>query len=190
MKMPIEIITERLLLRMWKSSDRDPYAALNVDPVVMRFFAGLQSREWSDRDFDRWGAELNDRGWSNWAVETRATGQFIGFIGLSIPRRALSFMPCVELGYRLAQEHWGKGYATEGAKAAVRVGFEQLGLEEIVSFTPIINLPSRGVMERVGMMNANEDFNYPNPALTEGSKLKRHCLYRITRERWLRTDGV
>jgi len=190
MTMPIEIITERLLLRMWKSSDRDPYAALNADPVVMRFFPGLQSREGSDRDIDRWGAEINERGWSNWAAETRATGQFIGFIGLSIPRRSLSFMPCVELGYRLAQEHWGKGYATEGAKAAVRVGFEQLGFEEIVSFTPVINIPSRRVMERVGMTNANEDFNYPNPALTEGSELKRHCLYRISRERWLRIKAA
>jgi RimJ/RimL family protein N-acetyltransferase len=154
----------------------------------MRFFPGLQSREGSDHDIDRWNAELDDRGWSNWAVETRAGAQFIGFIGLSIPRRALSFMPCVELGYRLAQAHWGKGYATEGANAALRAGFERLGLDEIVSFTSIVNLPSRAVMERVGMTNANEDFDHPNPALPDGSWLKRHCLYRLNREGWLAGD--
>ena len=184
--MAIEIISERLHLRQWKDADREPYAALNMDPVVMRFFPSLQSREGSDRDIERWGAELDDRGWSNWAVETRASGHFIGFIGLTVPRRALTFMPCVELGYRLAREHWGRGYATEGARAALSIGFDRLGLQEIVSFTPTINLPSRAVMERVGMTNANADFDYPNPALPDDSELKRHCLYRLSRERWLR----
>ena len=189
MTTPIEITTERLYLRQWRDSDREPYGALCADPAVMRFFPGLLSREASDRDIDAWQAALEDRGWSNWAVETRETGVFIGFIGLSVPRRALPFMPCVELGYRLAREHWGKGYATEGAKAALRVGFERLMLPEIVSFTALVNLPSRAVMERVGMSNANEDFDHPNPALPEGSTLKRHCLYRLSRERWLLNDG-
>jgi len=185
--MPSELITERLRLRQWTDADRAPYAALNQDPAVMRFFAGLQSREASDRDVDRWRAELDARGWSNWAVETRASGQFIGFIGLSIPRRALSFMPCVELGYRLAAAHWGRGLATEGARAALKLGFEQLGLDEIVSFTATINLPSRAVMERVGMTHANEDFDYPNPALPD--RLRRHCLYRLRRDAWIRLAG-
>ncbi|MDM0036950.1 GNAT family N-acetyltransferase [Variovorax sp. J22P271] len=185
--MAIEIITERLHLRQWKDADRAPYAALNMDPVVMRFFPGLQAREESDNDIERWSAELDDRGWSNWAVETRASGNFIGFIGLTVPRRALAFMPCVELGYRLAREHWGKGYATEGAKAALRVGFDRLGLQEIVSFTANVNLPSRAVMERVGMTNSDADFDYPNPALSD--ELKKHCLYRLSRERWLRGNS-
>jgi len=123
-------------------------------------------------------------------VETRASAHFIGFIGLTVPRRALTFMPCVELGYRLAREHWGKGYATEGAKAVLRVGFDRLRLQEIVPFTPSINLPSRAVMERVGMTNADEDFDYPNPALPDDSELKRHCLYRLSREGWLRGDST
>ncbi|WP_093384550.1 GNAT family N-acetyltransferase [Variovorax sp. OV329] len=186
--MAIEIISERLRLRQWKEDDREPYAALNVDPLVMRFFPGLQSRKGSDHDIERWSAELDNRGWSNWAVETRASGTFIGFIGLTVPRRALTFMPCVELGYRLAREHWGKGYATEGAMAALRVGFEQAGLQEIVSFTASINLASRAVMERVGMTNADSDFDYPNPAL-DGSELKRHCLYRLSRKRWFQFAG-
>ncbi|HSV58292.1 MAG TPA: GNAT family N-acetyltransferase [Variovorax sp.] len=189
MPTPIEVRTERLHLRQWRDSDREPYAALNADPLVMRFFPGLMSREASDRDIDAWQAALEDRGWSNWAVESRKTGSFIGFIGLSVPRRALPFMPCVELGYRLAREHWGKGHATEGAKAALRVGLERLMLPEIVSFTALVNLPSRAVMEHVGMSNANEDFDHPNPALPEGSTLKRHCLYRLSRERWLLNDG-
>ncbi|MDM0106934.1 GNAT family N-acetyltransferase [Variovorax sp. J22R24] len=182
MSRAIEITTERLILRQWRDSDREPYAALNADPAVMRFFAGTVSREGSDRDIDAWRSAIDDRGWSNWAAELRESGTFIGFIGLSIPRRALPFMPCVELGYRLARAHWGKGYATESSKAALRVGFGRLGLEEIVSFTTRLNLPSRAVMERVGMTNANEDFDHP--AYPEGSALRRCCLYRLSAERW------
>lgn len=187
MSAAIELTTERLHLRQWRASDREPYATMNADPVVMRFFAGTVSREGSDRDIDAWQAALDERGWSNWAVETRERGSFIGFIGLSVPRRVLPFTPCVELGYRLARSYWGKGYATEGAKAALRCGFERLALEEIVSFTALVNLPSRAVMERVGMVNANEDFDHP--ALPEGSELRRHCLYRLGRQRWLRGTG-
>ena len=187
MLMPIEVTTPRLRLRQWRESDREPYAALNADPAVMRFFAGTQSREASDRSIDVWRTELDERGWSNWAVETLESGAFVGFIGLSVPKRALPFMPCVEVGYRLAKEHWGNGYATEGAKAALDVAFTRLALDEVVSFTALLNLPSRAVMERIGMTNANEDFDHP--ALPEGSELRRHCLYRISREAWLRDDA-
>src|SRR5271169_5225399 len=112
----------------------------------MRFFRGTQSREVSDRNIDVWRAEMVERGWINWAVEVVKSGTFVGFIGLSVPKRALPFMPCVEVGYRLAQEYWGQGYATEGAQAALDVGFKKLGLEQIVSFTAIVNLPSRAEM--------------------------------------------
>ncbi len=194
MSTPIEVTTQRLRLRQWRESDREPYAALNADPAVMRFFAGTQSREASDRSIDMWRTELDERGWSNWAVETLESGAFVGFIGLSVPKRALPFMPCVEVGYRLAKEHWGNGFATEGAKAALGVAFTRLALDEVVSFTALLNLPSRAVMERIGMTNANEDFDHP--ALPEGSELRRHCLYRISREAWRRDsereagDGV
>ena len=183
----IRITTERLQLREWRESDRAPYAEMNADPMVMRFFAGLMTRDASDRELEVWQSGFEARGWGNWAVETRDAGRFIGYVGLSIPRRALPFMPCVELGYRLAPAHWGQGYATEGARAALRVAFEQLRLEEIVSFTPLVNLPSRAVMDRVGMTNANEDFDHPNPALPEGA-LRRMCLYRLGRETWLRNQ--
>jgi RimJ/RimL family protein N-acetyltransferase len=93
----------------------------------MRFFRGTQSRELSDRDIDVWQAAMVEKGWSNWAVEVVESGAFAGFIGLSVPKRALPFMPCVEVGYRLAREYWGQGYATEGARAAIDVGFKKLG---------------------------------------------------------------
>jgi RimJ/RimL family protein N-acetyltransferase len=178
----IELETPRLRLRQWRQSDREPFAALNADPVVMRYFPGTQSRELSDRSIDLWRAELDERGWSNWAVEVLESGAFVGFIGLSVPKRPLPFMPCVEIGYRLAKEHWGNGYATEGARAALRLAFTRIALEEVVSFTALLNLPSRAVMERIGMTNADDDFDHP--ALPEGSVLRRHCLYRISRARW------
>lgn len=177
-----EHITPRLLLRQWREDDKPAFAALNADPEVMRFFPGTQTREQSDRSIAAWAAELEARGWSNWAVERRADGAFIGFVGLTVPKRALPFMPCVEIGYRLARSHWGQGYATEAARAALRFGFEQLQLEEIVSFTAKLNLPSQAVMRRLGMVNANEDFEHP--ALPEGSPLRPHVLYRLSRERW------
>lgn len=177
---PIEPCTARLRLRQWRDADREPFAALNADPVVMRYFANLSTREASDLSIDAWQAEIAQRGWSNWAVEVVQTGEFIGFVGLSVPRRAsLPFMPCVEIGWRLARAHWGRGYAAEAAQAALSVGFERLGLAEIVSFTSLINRPSRAVMERIGMVDSGNDFDHP--ALPEGSELRRHCLYRITR---------
>jgi RimJ/RimL family protein N-acetyltransferase len=180
---PIEATTARLRLRQWRDADRTPFAALNADPEVMKYFAGLVPRAASDRSIDVWQAELAERGWSNWAVEVVRTGEFIGFVGLSVPRRAeLPFMPCVEIGWRLAREFWGQGYATEAARAALRVGFERLDLSEIVSFTSLVNRPSRAVMERIGMLDSGEDFDHP--ALPEGSELRRHCLCRLARARW------
>ena len=183
----IEIDTERLRLRQWWPSDREPFAAMNADAEVMRYFPAKQSREASDRSIDVWQAELADRGWSNWAVELKEGGVFLGFIGLTVPRRALPFMPCVEIGWRLARAHWRQGYATEGARGALRVGFKQLQLPEIVSFTAVVNLPSRAVMERIGMINANEDFEHP--AVPEGNPLRTHCLYRLSRSRWAAHGG-
>jgi RimJ/RimL family protein N-acetyltransferase len=176
---PIEFATARLRLRQWRDSDREPFAAMNADPQVMRYFAGVLPREASLRSIDVWQAELAERGWSNWAVENAASGEFIGFVGLSVPRRALPFMPCVEIGWRLAHAHWGQGLATEAAQGALKVGFEQIGLAEIVSFTSLINRPSRAVMERIGMHDSGEDFDHP--ALPEGHPLRRHCLYKIRR---------
>ena len=184
----IEIETPRLLLRQWREADRGPFAALNADPVVMEFFPSVQDRVASDAAIDAWRGQLASRGWSNWAVETRAGREFIGFVGLTIPRRALPFSPCVEVGWRLARAHWGQGYATEGARHALRAGFERFGLEEIVSFTTLANLRSRAVMERIGMHDAKSEFEHP--AVPEGHRLRPHCLYRITRAQWEASNGL
>jgi len=129
--MPKAIEIETARLRQWRESDRAPFAAMNADAEVMEFFAALQSREASDASIDAWQSQFAERGWSNWALEVRSSGVFIGFVGLSVPKRVLPFSPCVEVGWRLARPYWGQGYATEGARAALRVGFEGLGLAYI-----------------------------------------------------------
>ena len=178
----IEIETTRLRLRQWCESDRAPFAAMNANAEVMEFFPSLQSREASDASIDVWQSQLEERGWSNWAVEVQLSRAFIGFVGLSIPKRVLPFSPCVEIGWRLARAYWGRGYATEGARAVLRVGFERLDLAEIVSFTSVLNSRSQSVMERIGMRNTHEDFEHPG--VPENHPLRLHCLYRITRAQW------
>jgi len=182
MSCAVELVTPRLRLRQWQESDKAAFAQMNADPEVMRFFPSTQTREQSDRSVAVWAAELDERGWSNWAVERISDGHFIGFVGLTIPKRALPFMPCVEVGYRLGKQYWGKGYATEAGLEALRFGFEELQLQEVVSFTAKLNLPSQAVMRRLGMSDAEEDFEHP--AVPEGSPLRAHCLYRLPREHW------
>jgi RimJ/RimL family protein N-acetyltransferase len=179
----LEPTTGRLRMRRGRASDRAPFAAMNADPDVMRYFPALLDRAASDASIDAWMAAFDERGWSNWAVETRAGGEFIGFVGLSIPKRVLPFSPCVEVGWRLDKAFWGRGYATEAAEEALRIGFEAIGLEEIVSFTTLANRRSRAVMERIGMRDAHEDFDYPT--IPEGHPLRPHCLYRLGRAAWL-----
>ena len=183
----IEIDTPRLRLRPWRDSDREPFAAMNGDPAVMEFFPSLQSRVASDAAIDRWQAQLQARGWSNWAVELRDSAEFLGFTGLTEPRHALPFSPCVEIGWRYARKAWGQGLATEAAGACLQVAFEQLALPEVVSFTAVGNVRSRAVMERLGMTNANQDFEHP--AIAEGHPLRLHCLYRLTHGQWTLARG-
>jgi len=184
---PAELTTQRLILRPWRDADRSAFAALNADPVVMEFFPSTLSRAASDASIDAWQAQFEQRGWSNWAVELQATGQFIGFVGLSVPVRVLPFTPCVEIGWRLARSAWGQGYATEAARQALRFGFDTLKLEEIVSFTAAVNARSRAVMERIGMRDAHEDFEHP--AIPEGNALRLHCLYRLSHQQWRENGG-
>ena len=180
---PIEFDTERLRLRQWCTADREPFAALNADPKVMEFFPALLTRAESDALADRCQTLIAERGWSFWAVETKTTPEFIGFVGLHTPAPDLPFSPCVEVGWRLAARHWGKGFATEAAHGALRIGFEQLGLAEIVSFTSAINLRSRAVMVKLGMRETEETFEHPNVPV--GSALRQHCLYRLSHSQWV-----
>ena len=178
----IELATPRLVLRTWRDADRAPFAALNADAQTMAFFASPISREASDASIDAWQAQFALQGWSNWAVERRDTGALIGFVGLTVPRRVLPCSPCVEIGWRLARAHWAQGYATEAARAVLRAGFAQIGLASIVSFTTLMNLPSRAVMERIGLIDAQQNFEHPG--VPEGHAFRMHCLYRLSREKW------
>ncbi len=172
--------TERLLLRRWRDSDRLPFQAMNADPRVMEFMPTRLSASESDALAARIEKHFEDRGFGLFAVDLLDTDSFIGFIGLSIPAFDAHFMPAVEIGWRLACEHWGRGLATEGARAALHYGFETLGLNQVVSFTVPANLRSRRVMEKLGLThNPADDFDHPN--LPAGHPLRRHVLYRMKR---------
>jgi RimJ/RimL family protein N-acetyltransferase len=184
----IEFHTQRLYLRQWRSRDREPFAQLNADPRVMEFFPKLLDRITSDAMADRIEAKIRDRGWGWWAVELQATQEFIGFVGLNVPAVELPCSPCVEVGWRLAYPYWGKGYATEAAKSALQVGFEELKLEEIVSFTAVQNQRSRAVMERLNMREIPETFLHPS--LPSDHALAEHCLYKLSRSEFISNQRV
>ena len=177
---PRELRTARLLLRRWRDDDRAPFAALNADPLVTEFLPGPLSRADSDALADRIAAHFAAHGFGLWAIEAPGQVPFAGFVGLAVPAFKAAFTPCVEVGWRLSASCWGRGYATEGARAALAVGFSRLGLAEIVSFTVPANVRSRRVMERLGMTHDPAD-DFDHPALPDGDPLRRHVLYRATR---------
>ena len=176
----LELRTPRLLLRRWRQDDREPFAALNADPRVMKHFPAPYTPDESERMAARIEQHFEERGFGLWAVEILGVAPFAGFIGLAVPRIETHFTPCVEIGWRLAAEHWGRGYATEGAQAALSFGFDTLRLGEIVSYTAVENTRSRRVMEKIGMSrDAGGDFEHP--MISEGHPLRRHVLYRCRR---------
>lgn len=184
MNLPREICTDRLLLRWWKPEDREPFYLLNAHPEVNEFLTGPLSREESNRVADRIEASFSEYGFGWWAVEIPREIPFIGFVGLSIPKFEAPFTPCVEIGWRLAREFWGHGYATEAARACLQFGFEDLRLPEIVSLTVPANHRSRHVMEKIGMTrNPADDFNHPS--LSADHDLSKHVLYRMSQENYL-----
>jgi RimJ/RimL family protein N-acetyltransferase len=182
MPQPIEFTTSRLRLRQWRDEDREPLARLNADPRVMEFFPTLLDRATSDAMFARIQSKMLDNGWGWWAVEIEDTQEFIGFVGLNTPAPELPCFPCVEVGWRLAYDYWGRGYASEAARGALSVGFEQLDLDEIVSFTAVCNLRSRAVMERLNMKK--DPATFLHPSIPPQHPLAEHCLYRLSRETW------
>jgi len=177
------VTTARLLLRGWRESDRDPFAAMNADPEVARYLPTPLDRASSDALVDRIVAHWAEHGFGLWAIERHDDGAFLGFTGLYRPAFEAHFTPAVEVGWRLAREAWGQGFATEAARAALEFGFETIGLAEIVSFTVPDNERSRRVMERLGMTrDPAEDFDHPR--LAPGHPLRRHVLYRLARPDW------
>ena len=173
--------TDRLQLRAWRDGDLAPFAALNADPRVMAYYARTLSRLESDALANRLGKLLGEQGFGFWAVESAATSTFIGCVGLMRPTFQAHFTPCIDIGWRLGFEHWGKGYATEAAAAALTHAFGPLGCEEVVSFTVPGNQRSTRVMERLGMQRSRDD-DFDHPQLPEGHRLRAHVLYRVSRE--------
>jgi len=175
--------TERLILRPWREADLEPFAALNADPRVAASLGGPEDRDFSDALAERIMAGFAKRGFDRWAIEVPGVAPFVGFVGLSAPSFEAHFTPCIEIGWRLAFDHWRKGYVTEGARAALDYGFNEAGLEEIVSFTAESNTRSRAVMERLGMHRDHKD-DFGHERLGSQHPLYRHVLYRLRRAEW------
>ena len=180
--------TDRLRLRPWRDEDLEPFAALNVDPRVMEHMPAPLTRKESDRMAGLIRTRLEAQGIGLWAVEVRDGPTFAGFVGLMTPPFDAPFTPCVEIGWRLSAQCWGRGYATEAAREALRIGFGEHDLAEIVSFTVPANRASLRVMEKIGMTR-DRDGDFDHPRVAEGHPLRPHVLYRLSRSRWLLPAG-
>jgi ribosomal-protein-alanine N-acetyltransferase len=175
--------TPRLLLRPWRPEDLEPFAALNADPEVMRFFPAPKTRAETAAMLGAASEALERRGWGLWAVELPGVLPFIGFIGLNVPAFHAPCTPCVEVGWRLARQSWGQGYAPEGARAVLAHAFGEIGMEEVVAFTARMNRPSIRVMEKVGMVR-DPLGDFPHPGIAADHPLCWHVLYRAKAREW------
>ena len=166
---------ENVSLRQWLDSDLEPYAAMNCDLEVMRFFPTLLDRQHTAASLTMQRGLIDQRGWGLWAVDV--DGRFAGFTGLAVPGFQAEFMPCVEIGWRLRREYWGRGIAAQAARQALSYGFDVLKLPEIVSFTAVLNARSRRLMERLDFVHDFEG-DFDHPSIPEGHEVRRHVLYR------------
>ncbi|QIY66578.1 GNAT family N-acetyltransferase [Streptomyces sp. RPA4-2] len=173
-----ELCTDRLLLRPWRESDLEPWAAMNADPEVREYLGELLTREQSDAVVAGMQAEFDERGFGWWALEARHTGEFIGRAGLDEAGDDMPFTG-VDIGWRLMRSAWGHGYATEAALACLAFGFESLGLPEVVASTTVDNLRSQAVMRRIGMTRDPAD-DFEDPSVPKGP-LRQCLLYRVSR---------
>jgi RimJ/RimL family protein N-acetyltransferase len=180
--------TPRLVLRGWRDADREPFAAMNADPRVMEHFVEPYTRERSDPFVDRIERRWREVGYGLWAAERLDSGAFVGYVGLWPATFEAPFTPAVEVGWRLAAEHWGHGFATEGARAALDHGFDVVGLEEIVSFTAVGNVRSWRVMERLGMVR-DPGGDFEHPLVPQDHPVRPHVLYRLSRRHRLQAAG-
>ena len=171
------IETERLVLRGWRDDDVEPWIAMGTDPRVMEFFPGVYDRAKAESMAALIRAALDTNGFGWWVVEPKGGPSFAGVVALQDVPFDAPFTPAIEVGWRLPHEQWGKGYATEGAAAALRFAFETLGADEVVAMTSALNLRSQRVMERLGMTHDRAD-DFDHPKIPEGHRLRRHVLYR------------
>lgn len=179
----MSLTTDRLILRRWTAADREPFAAMNVDPEVVRYLRGKLDRAASDAFIDRIEAGFRRYGFGLWAVEVKDSGLFLGFTGLAMQNFPAHFTPAVEVGWRMARHAWGKGYATEAARAAVMYGFTTVGLPEVVSITTRTNERSIAVMRRLGMVT-DPAWDFEHPLLPRGHPLRPHVLFRMSADVW------
>jgi RimJ/RimL family protein N-acetyltransferase len=175
-----ELRTQRALLRQWKDSDLDAWAAMNADPEVRRHFPGTLTRDDALAEATRIRDALAQRGWGAWALEVPGAWPFAGFVGLIVPAWSSHFTPAVEIGWRLPRPAWGQGYASEAAAAAATFAFDALALDELVAITLPANQASRRVMERIGMVH-DEGGDFAHPRLPADHPMSRHVLYRLRR---------
>ncbi|KZN58853.1 GNAT family N-acetyltransferase [Pseudoalteromonas luteoviolacea] len=184
----IELKTKRLRLRQWQESDKAAFATMNANAEVMRYFPSLLSRQQSDALVDKIAELIVENGYGFWALMLDGEGmtesggtaseEFIGFVGLHWQTQVNPEQPFMEVGWRLAREYWGQGYAYEAALASLQFAFEVLNLSEVYAFTALPNTPSQKLMTRLGMKNCERDFLHPN--LPTGHPLQAHCLYQVT----------
>lgn len=176
------LVTERLYLRQWQPSDYAVFAEINANSEVMKYFPKALSPKLSDAIADKCQKLIADKGWGFWAVSLKADEAFIGMVGLNETHADMPFAPSVKIGWRLHQDYWGQGYATEAARAALEFAFSELGVEEVVAFTAVINQRSQLIMRRIGMSNTQDNFSHP--MLESSHRLAEQVLYKITQQDW------
>jgi len=174
--------SERLRFRRWSEADKLPFAQMNADDEVMKYFPNKLTRAASDAFIGRIEKHFEEFGYGLWAVEVKETGVFIGYIGFYQATFEADFTPCIEIGWRLSRESWNEGYATEGAKACLDYGFKELKFSEVYSFTSVINIKSINVMKKIGLEKVGE-FNHPR--LEQGNPLRAHVVYKLEKEKYL-----
>lgn len=176
MTQPYEFESERLGFRRWKDEDKPAFAKMNCNKEVMRYFPKALTRDESDSFINKINKQFIEYGYGLWAVEIKSSKTFIGFIGFYTAAFEAYFTPCIEIGWRLDNEFWNRGYATEGAKACLEYGFNQLGMQEIYSFTAQINKPSINVMKKIGMVQVD---SFEHPRIETNHPLRPHVLFKI-----------
>jgi len=177
------LTTHRLILRQWLPNDYSLFSKINADSDVMKYYPSILTESESNRFAKKAESLISKRGWGFWAVELKEDNSFIGFVGLHEPEADLPFTPCVEIGWRLSKKYWGKGYATEAARAVLNYAFDVLQLNEVVSFASLQNAKSKSVMERLKMENVMQNFEHPS--ISEGHHLREHVLYKINKAMWV-----
>ncbi len=184
--MPATLTTSRLILRQWQPLDYEPFAKMSADPEVMRYFPQCLNRAQSDALADKAKGLIDQHGWGFWVLELKQSGEFIGFVGLHQQTEGIPNTPFIEVGWRIAREHWRQGYASEAARVAIDFAFEHLAQPRVYAFTTLTNQPSQQVMLKLGMTNTGQDFLHPK--LAPDHPLALHCLYAIDKETWYGQD--